>query len=548
MTKLKECLAESKRKEEDIYEPLEEILGDNPNNVTYTYITDVGTEKIPNKYILLSDGRPFTQYNDQFLAIFVNGGYLSTTLVVHGKSKTVHIHKLMGVHFLINPDPENKTFVDHLNGDRNNNDISNLRWADESQNRMNRKHEITNQVAILQYDMLNEFIAEYSSQREAAQETNTPIHRITNYLTGKIEFSLSNDGIKSRWTYKEERFQNPPPENECKSIPDFPNYLITRTQVYSVKYKRYLKFGYKNEKYVRINLCKNNKNYDLYFHNLLAEAWLENKPVDYKNRDKWIVKHINGIKDDNRIENLKYVTTAEIINQTIYELGHGCAKKVYMLDFITGKFLKIFASIAKAARYFKIEEGDIRNCCKGKNITCHGHDFILEEDLKNDLTDVNKNIKNKLIKIRSCEQDIDENIIQDSDNEDEEDDTETEIIKNSIYSLGLGNAKKVHMLNFVTGEIIKTFESNAVAAKYIEVAAETVRLCSNGKTLFCKGYCFILDEDLNKELNKVGKNTRKKLLRILLYKQKQLLGEENKDLYSDSESEEEISEINQKEN
>lgn len=54
--------------------------------------------------------------------------------------------------------------------------------------------------------------------------------------------------------------------------------------------------------YMTVNLWKGNKGHMRYVHRLVAEAFLDN-PNHYK-----YVDHINTIKDDNRVENLRWVT------------------------------------------------------------------------------------------------------------------------------------------------------------------------------------------------------------------------------------------------
>ena len=49
-------------------------------------------------------------------------------------SKTCHVHRLVAETFIPNDDPINKTTVDHINGDKTNNHISNLRWLSNSEN------------------------------------------------------------------------------------------------------------------------------------------------------------------------------------------------------------------------------------------------------------------------------------------------------------------------------------------------------------------------------------------------------------------------------
>lgn len=50
--------------------------------------------------------------------------------------KALVVHRLVAIHFI--PNPENKREVDHINNDRLDNSISNLRWVSPSENMRNR--------------------------------------------------------------------------------------------------------------------------------------------------------------------------------------------------------------------------------------------------------------------------------------------------------------------------------------------------------------------------------------------------------------------------
>lgn len=53
--------------------------------------------------------------------------------------KMVAVHRLIGLAFISNDDPDNKVFIDHIDRDRTNNSFSNLRWVTPRQNSLNSK-------------------------------------------------------------------------------------------------------------------------------------------------------------------------------------------------------------------------------------------------------------------------------------------------------------------------------------------------------------------------------------------------------------------------
>jgi len=70
------------------------------------------------------------------------------------KHKSFRVHRLVAIHFI--PNPENKKEVDHINNDRLNNSITNLRWATKSENGRNRstsgQKNVTSEYIGVEYD------------------------------------------------------------------------------------------------------------------------------------------------------------------------------------------------------------------------------------------------------------------------------------------------------------------------------------------------------------------------------------------------------------
>ena len=91
-------------------------------------------------------------YNDKLNRILKGtmqrNEYRSVQLTINNKPRTFTVHRLVAEAFI--PNPDNLPMVDHIDQDKTNNKVSNLRWVDNTENQRNRKHD--NSGVIARYD------------------------------------------------------------------------------------------------------------------------------------------------------------------------------------------------------------------------------------------------------------------------------------------------------------------------------------------------------------------------------------------------------------
>lgn len=277
-----------------------------------------------------------------------SGEYLRVVLQKNGTSKTNSIHKLVIQHFNETSTPDQ--CINHIDGNKVNNNINNLEWCTF---RQNTKHAIQKKIFIAktfrvsQYTLdKKELIRIFNSIKEAMDVTGIRDSQICANCKNKT----SSAGVYF-WKYTDFEYKPTPIPDGGKSLDGYLNYIITKNgEVYSKSHKKFMAKRI-NSGYEYISLGNGNKKKekkDFSIHYLVAKLYIPN-PNNYP-----MINHKNSIKTDNNVNNLEWTTYSENMKQ--FAMEKICIP-VNKLDY-KGKIIDTYKSIASASR-----ECDISASC-----------------------------------------------------------------------------------------------------------------------------------------------------------------------------------------
>ena len=136
-------------------------------------------------------------------------GYLRVSFCVNGKSHTFKVHRLVAQAFI--PNPECKPQVNHIDGNKQNNNVENLEWCTNQENQIHavktglyhKNYTPSNSRKILQINKdTDEVIAKYPSINAALRHFNLSVTKRANIVEccrGK-----QKTGYGYKWKYEDE--------------------------------------------------------------------------------------------------------------------------------------------------------------------------------------------------------------------------------------------------------------------------------------------------------------------------------------------------------
>lgn len=131
-----------------------------------------------------------------------------------------------------------------------------------------------------------------------------------------------------------------------KEIEGYAGYKISSRGDVLNRHSKKLKL-FRNRAYPQVELYKNNIGKTYYVHRLVAISFIDN-PNKYK-----IVNHRNGIKDDNRVENLEWCDHLKNMEHASFMYKNGCIRKSKIIKlYLMNKNISVvdFVSILMKAK------------------------------------------------------------------------------------------------------------------------------------------------------------------------------------------------------
>lgn len=278
-----------------------------------------------SNYIITEEGKVFNlTTNKELKGSITENGYRYFRLSDNGNKYRFYAHRLVAEYFL--PNDDNTKIVNHINGDKLDNRVSNLEWTTYSENNIH---------------------------------ANTTGLRKSN-KNKKVYFNEETDIL---------------PNEIWKAIPDYPKYLISsKGRVRSLKnnHDLLLKPVITNG-YYRVSLSCNGKIDEKLVAYLVYFTFNQDEI-----RENYVVDHIDGNKTNNNVENLRYISRSENTRAAYYSQQNQSNIQP-VICYKDGEYIGTFPSCKEASRQLNCDASAISKCCRGIYKHTHGYNFKYQQ-------------------------------------------------------------------------------------------------------------------------------------------------------------------------
>jgi len=195
----------------------------------------------------------------------------------------------------------------------------------------------------------------------------------------------SSDGVSLNFVFEQWRdipsFIGILQASNMGRIKRLPRYRNTKNGSRAYMPEKILAQTISNYGYYKICISIDNKVHHLSVHRLIAEAFVPNLNIQYQ------INHINGVKTDNSIENLEWVSCTENIRHAhatglsaVQPKGKAnkLSKKLYQYD-LNDNLIKEWSGIREVCRELNIDRANMNRHLNGKVKTLKNSKFLKEQ-------------------------------------------------------------------------------------------------------------------------------------------------------------------------
>ena len=154
---------------------------------------------IRTSYYITETGKCYNNNTGKYLQGQIGkNGYKSFMITLpDGSKKRCYAHRLVAQHFI--PNPQNKKEVNHIDGDKLNNNVENLEWTTAKENQ---QHAINKELRtfkhIFCFDKNKKLVAEYKNIKEAAKA----VHGSESIILQEVHKEVKTLSLGFYWSYE----------------------------------------------------------------------------------------------------------------------------------------------------------------------------------------------------------------------------------------------------------------------------------------------------------------------------------------------------------